>query len=163
MIIFGIDPGTATTGWGVIFVEKNQVSCLGVGVILTSSKELMEKRLVTIYKDLNILIKKYHPDAIVIENLFFGANSKTALLVGQARGVVLMTAELNHIATFSYTPLQVKIALTGFGRAQKSQMGEMVKKILNLNSIPKPDDAADALAIALTHSFSHKFKSKTSK
>ena len=155
MIILGIDPGTATTGWGIIEVKsKLKITCLGVGVIKTPANQALEKRLFTIYKDINILLKKYHPDTIAVENLFFGTNAKTALLVGQARGVVLLTAEMHKIPLFSYTPLQVKMALTGYGRAQKNQIGIMVTKMLNLTSIPKPDDASDALAVALTHSYS---------
>jgi crossover junction endodeoxyribonuclease RuvC len=157
MIILGIDPGTATTGWGVIKTATNPV-CLGVGVIETSSKLPLEKRLHTIYQDLTKLIKKYKPDCLSIENLFFGTNAKTALLVGQARGVILLAAEKSGIPIFSYTPLQVKIAITGYGRAEKNQIGIMITKILKLERIPKPDDAADALAVALTHFYSRKMK-----
>lgn len=153
MTILGIDPGTATTGWGVVKADKKGLICLGVGIIKTPAHTLLEKRLHTIYKDINLLIKKYSPDAMALENLFFGSNAKTALLVGQARGVILLAAERNQIPVFPYTPLQVKIALTGYGRAEKIQIGKMVQQLLKLKTIPQPDDAADALAIALTHSF----------
>jgi crossover junction endodeoxyribonuclease RuvC len=153
MIILGIDPGTATTGWGIIKSDKNKPSYMNFGVITTSAGLPLEKRLATIYKDIIQLIKKYQVEVMAVENLFFNTNAKTAMLVGQARGVVLLTAELKHLPLFSYTPLQVKIAIVGYGRADKAQVQEMVKVTLDLPQIPKPDDAADALAVALTCCF----------
>ena len=156
MIILGIDPGTATTGWGVVEEIRNHFNCIDVGIITTKAGLPLEKRLLTIFDDVTTLCKKFAPHAVSIEQLFFNTNAKTALLVGQARGVVLLAAEKKKIPLFSYTPLQVKMAITGYGRADKKQMQEMVKKLLNLPKIPRPDDAADALAIALTHCFSFK-------
>lgn len=158
MIVLGIDPGTATTGWGVVEKIKQQHNCIGAGVITTYAGQLLEKRLLTIFGDVTRLMKKFSPDAVSIEQLFFNTNAKTALLVGQARGVVLLAAEKNKIPLFSYTPLQVKMAVTGYGRADKKQMQEMIKRLLKLDVLPRPDDAADALAIALTHCFMKRFK-----
>ena len=157
MIIMGIDPGTAITGWGVISKTKSNPTFISVGTITTASNLSPEVRLEVIFKDLTTLIKKHRPDEVALEQLFFNTNAKTALLVGQARGVVMLATQLRKIPLFSYTPLQVKMAITGYGRADKKQIQEMVKRLLNLKTIPRPDDAADALAVALTHSFTKKF------
>lgn len=156
MIIFGIDPGTATTGWGVVETCGQEVTCLGVGVIVTSAHDEMSKRLTTIYDDLCQLLAQFRPDAVAVEQLFFNTNAKTALSVGQARGVVMVAIEKAHVPFFSYTPLQIKMAIAGYGRADKKQVQTMVQKLLKLETLPKPDDAADGLAIALTHSYSYK-------
>lgn len=156
MVILGIDPGTATTGWGVIQTSVRNPILVGVGIITTPAHTPMAKRLSTIYDDLNELFNQFHPDVVVIEELFFNTNAKTALVVGQARGVALLAAEKFGAKIFSYTPLQVKMAVAGYGRADKKQVQQMVTETLKLDQIPKPDDAADALAIALTHHFSHK-------
>jgi len=156
MIIMGIDPGTATTGWGVVSKTKSNSTFISVGTITTASNLSPEVRLEIIFKDLTTLIKKYRPDVVALEQLFFNTNAKTALLVGQARGVVMLATQLRKIPLYSYTPLQVKIAITGYGRADKKQMQEMVQRLLKLAAIPKPDDAADALAVALTHAFTNK-------
>ena len=153
----GIDPGTAITGWGVISKTKSNPTFISVGTITTASNLSPEVRLEIIFKDLTTLIKKHRPDEVALEQLFFNTNAKTALLVGQARGVVMLATQLRKIPLFSYTPLQVKMAITGYGRADKKQIQEMVKRLLNLKTIPRPDDAADALAVALTHSFTKKF------
>lgn len=161
MRILGIDPGIGRTGWGIIEDQKykgNEFKVLDYGCFETLSKEKIPERLVKIRKKIIELIKESKPDAVVIEELFFNTNAKTALIVGQARGVVIVTAAENKIPIFVYTPLQVKIAITGYGRAEKNQVGKMVKTILNLKEIPKPDDTADALAIALTHSFSKRIR-----
>ena len=150
----GIDPGTATTGWGVVEGNASDYHFISVGIITTASMLEPAARLATIFQDLNQLLKKFSPDEVAIEQLFFNTNAKTALVVGQARGVVMLAVELANIPLFSYTPLQVKMAITGYGRADKRQMQEMVKQLLKLSSVPKPDDAADALAVALTHGFS---------
>ena len=152
----GIDPGTATTGWGVVRTTKQQFDYIEAGVITTPANLALEKRLLIIHKDLKTLIKKYKPDACALELLFFNTNAKTAMLVGQARGAAMLTLEILHISLFSYTPLQVKMAITGYGRADKLQMQKMVAQLLKLKQIPKPDDAADALAVALTHCFTKK-------
>lgn len=157
MIIMGIDPGTASTGWGVIDATK-QPTYVASGMITTSAALKHEERLAIIYKDTRTLLAKYKPDALCVELLFFNTNAKTAMLVGQARGVVLLAAQQKKIPVVSYTPLQVKMALTGYGRADKKQMQEMVKTTLTLASLPKPDDMADALAIALAHAFSRKMR-----
>lgn len=156
MNILGIDPGTATTGWGIIEKSNRIFTYRDAGIIATPAGLPMEKRLGIIFSDLETLIDRYHPQAFVIENLFFNTNAKTALLVGQARGVAILAAERNAVPVFSYTPLQVKLAITGYGRADKRQMQKMVQSLLKLPAIPKPDDAADALAIALTHGFTRK-------
>jgi len=156
MIIMGIDPGTATTGWGVVRIIKDKFDFVGAGVITTPANMALEKRLLIIYKDLKTLIKKFKPKVCAVELLFFNTNAKTAMLVGQARGSVMLTLELSKIPLYSYTPLQVKMAMTGYGRADKKQIQSMVTKLLKLRNIPKPDDAADALAVALTHGFTQK-------
>src|SRR3989344_5142834 len=157
MIILGIDPGIARTGWGVIRVESSKLRVESFGCIETEAGLPIEARLLTIRKELVQIIKKYKPQALAVEDLFFNTNAKTALIVGQARGVIVVTAAELGLEVFSYTPLQVKTAITGYGRAEKDQMGKMVKMLLNLKEIPKPDDTVDALACAITCAFSHKF------
>jgi crossover junction endodeoxyribonuclease RuvC len=149
--ILGIDPGTATTGWAVVEEIKKNARLVACGCVNTSKFRSDEERLVEIGRDIALLIKKYKPDEAAIEDLFFFKNLKTAITVAQARGVILYEIKKNNIPLFSYTPLQVKQALTGYGRANKNQMQEMVKNILTLKSIPQPDDAADAVAIAICH------------
>lgn len=158
MIILGIDPGIARTGWGVIEYKKSKIKSQKYGCIETSSKKSIEKRLEEIHKEISKLIKIYAPDILAIEELFFNTNAKTALIVGQARGVVLLCAAQADLEIKGFTPLEVKIALTGYGRAEKTQMGKMVKAVLNLKEIPKPDDTVDALAVALSLAFSKNFK-----
>lgn len=158
MVILGIDPGIGRLGWGVIKNLNNKPTMIDCGCIETTVNGEISERLLVIGKELDRLIKKYKPDAVSIEDLFFGANSKTAFLVGQARGVSLFTAAKNNLLVTVYTPLQVKIALTGYGRADKSQVSQMVKVILGLEKMPKLDDTTDALAIALTHAFSSKMR-----
>ncbi len=156
MVIMGIDPGTATTGWGVIDVVGGKPMYIKAGTIATSPKETQEARLVIIYDDLMNLFAAFKPTHLALEQLFFNTNTKTALLVGQARGVAMLASQKQNCPIFSYTPLQVKMAISGYGRADKKQVQQMVKTILKLSEIPKPDDAADALAVAITHSFSYK-------
>lgn len=153
MHILGIDPGIARTGWGIIEKNNSNVRVVKFGCFETKAGDQLPNRLKYIFTFLTQLIDDYHPQALAIEELFFNTNTKTALIVGQARGVVILTAALKNIAVSVYTPLQVKIAITGYGRAEKSQIGQMVKVLLKLPSIPTPDDTADALAIALTHAF----------
>ena len=154
MLILGIDPGTAITGWGVVQVENGKLKVESCGCILTPAKQNQAKRLLHIFSELEMIIKKTKPDVIAIEKLFFINNIKTAMTVGEARGVCLLVAEKNQVPIFEYTPLQVKQSLTGYGKAEKSQIQMMVKMILKLKEIPKPDDMADALAIAITHAHS---------
>lgn len=160
MTILGIDPGLARLGWGIISDTKGTHILIDFGCLETQSKQPESDRLKQINLFLTKLISTHRPDALAIEELFFAANAKTALAVGQARGVVLLTAALANLETHSYTPLEVKQALTGFGRADKHQMQMMVQSILKLKMVPKPDDAADALAVAITHAFSRKMKDK---
>ncbi len=150
MIIMGIDPGIATVGYAFISLKGNKLSAVDYGCIRTSKKQIFSQRLVEIYKELKKIIKKYQPDKIAIENLYFAKNVKTAINVGQAQGVAVLAAAENKIQIFEFTPLQVKQALTGYGRASKKQVQEMVKAVCNLKTTPRPDDAADALAIAIT-------------
>lgn len=151
MIILGIDPGTAITGFGLINVEGNSFKMIDTGCIYTDAKLKLEHRLEKIYTNVDLLIKKYQPVEMAVEELFFNKNVRTALTVGQARGVVLLAGALNKIPVAGYTPLQVKQGIVGYGRAQKQQVQHMVKTFLNLKTIPRPDDAADALAIAICH------------
>jgi crossover junction endodeoxyribonuclease RuvC len=154
MLILGIDPGYGRLGWGLIDGEK----VVAYGCFETSKNLAEAKRLAQLFKDLTKLLKKYRPKAVSVEDLFFFKNQTTAIKVAEARGIILLAAEKLNIPTFSYSPLQVKMAVTGYGRAEKSQVQQMTKSILKLDAIPRPDDAADALAIALTHSFTYKLK-----
>lgn len=156
MRVLGIDPGIARTGWGVIEVQSSEFRVQSYGCIETNSKKEVSKRLEEIYTEILMLIKKYSPDEMAVEELFFNTNAKTAFIVGQARGVIILAAGKKNIPLAIYTPLQVKIAVTGYGRAEKIQIGKMVKTILNLKTIPKLDDTTDALAVGLTHLFSRK-------
>lgn len=156
MIIVGIDPGIGRTGWGIIEKNHSKVTAVQFGCFETKSAQQPADRLRQIYLFVTQLLEEHKPDALAIEELFFNTNAKTALIVGQARGVILLTAALKNMPISVYTPLQVKIAITGYGRAEKSQIGQMVKLLLKLPAIPTPDDTADALAIALTHAFTIK-------
>lgn len=151
MRIFGIDPGTAITGFGVI-EDTPALSMVDAGVIRTPAGQQLGLRLQTIYTELNQLLAQYRPDAIAVEELYFAANAKTAISVSHARGVALLCATAAEVETGEYTPLQIKQAITGYGRAEKQQIQEMVQIMLGLNALPKPDDAADALAVAICHS-----------
>lgn len=156
MIILGIDPGFAITGYGVVKYEGNKFSVIDYGAVTTPAGMEMPKRLLALNEGLEKVIEKFRPDFISVEELFFNKNIKTALNVGHGRGVVLLTAAKSGIPVFEYTPLQVKQAVVGYGRAEKAQVQQMVKVLLNLPAIPKPDDVADALAIAICHGHSHK-------
>jgi len=152
MRILGIDPGTGILGFGVIDYEKGQTQLVDAGVIRTPVKEDDAVRLQTIYEELSDIIMTSKPSIMSVEKLFFAQNVTTAMTVAQARGVVLLCGQQAGLEIFEYTPLQIKQALTGYGRADKKQMQEMVRIVLNLNAVPKPDDCADALAAAITHS-----------
>ncbi len=158
MRILGIDPGIARCGWGIVESQKSKVKSISYGCIETSSKKEVGERLEEIYSEVSKVIKKYSPDAFAIEELFFNTNAKTAFIVGQARGVILLSASQAGLPIHIYTPLQVKMAVTGYGRAEKDQIGKMVKIILKLDEVPKLDDTADALAVALAHAFSAKIR-----
>jgi crossover junction endodeoxyribonuclease RuvC len=183
MLILGIDPGTATTGWGIIKIRnpKSKVQSpkfypersrrakiqnpvlVAFGCIKTSAKKSLAERLKIIYNELNRIIKKYKPRLVAVEEIFFAKNTKTAIKVGHARGVCLLAAANNKIPVCELTPLQVKQGLTGYGRADKQQIQKMIKILLNLKEIPKPDDAADALAVAITAAHGWKMKERTEK
>jgi len=158
MRILGLDPGIGRTGWGIIEVQSAKLKVQHFGCIETAKELSVEKRLQELYERVSAIFKEENLDAFAIEELFFNTNTTTAMVVGQARGVVLLAAAQQDIPISVYTPLQVKIAVTGYGRAEKKQVGQMVKMILGLDSIPRPDDTADALAIAITHAFSYKMK-----
>lgn len=152
MRILGIDPGTATTGYGIIdIIDNDIIEVVNYGVIHTSSEDPMPQRLKAIFEDMNYLMDNFSPDIMAIEQLFFFKNSKTVITVSQARGVVLLAAANHDVEIKEYTPLEVKVTLTGYGRADKAEIQSTVTQMLNLEEIPKPDDAADALAIALCH------------
>jgi crossover junction endodeoxyribonuclease RuvC len=149
MIILGIDPGFARTGFGVVEEKNKNLRAVTYGCLSTPAGLSFEKRLKKIHDGLTNLIKKYRPEVCAVEKIFFCKNAKTAIDVGQARGVVVMTAEEKNLKIREFTPLQVKQFITGYGKAEKQQIQKMVKIILGLKEIPKPDDAADALALAI--------------
>ena len=151
MVILGIDPGLATLGWGVISEKQSRQTLLDFGCILTTPDQTFPQRLLTIHTEFRELLQRFSPDEIAFEELFFAKNVTTALTVGAARGVCVSLAAEYTNKVYEYTPPQVKQALTGYGRADKKQIQEMVRLLLSMETIPKPDDAADALAVALTH------------
>lgn len=151
MRILGIDPGTGILGFGVIEATKSNSQLVDAGVIRTPVKEDDAVRLLTIYEELSDIIAATKPEVMSVEKLFFARNVTTAITVAQARGVVLLCGQQNGLPIFEYTPLQIKQAITGYGRAEKQQIQEMVRVILQLDKPPKPDDCADALAAAITH------------
>ncbi len=157
MIILGIDPGYATVGYGVIeSYGSNRIRAIDYGVVTTPKEDSLPKRLKVISDSFSYLIDKYKPDAVAIEELFFQNNQKTAIAVAEARGALLLTVYSKTDQLFEYTPLQIKQAMTGYGRAEKQQIQYMVKVLLKLEKVPKPDDAADALAVAITHAQIHR-------
>lgn len=158
MKVLGIDPGIARCGWGIIEVQSSKYTVQDFGCLETLPQGALQDRLLVVYRFVGKLFHTHKPDALAIEELFFSSNAKTAFAVGQARGVVLLAAAENNVPVFSYTPLQVKNAVAGYGKAEKRQVGEMVKILLNLPAVPKPDDTADALAIAITHASSAKMR-----
>ncbi len=151
MVVLGIDPGMALMGYGVVSGDNNRLKVIDYGVTKTEANIDTPQRLLAIFNSIEQLIEKYQPDAIAIEELFFNKNVKTALTIGHARGVIVLAGARSNADLYEYTPLQVKQAVVGYGRAEKQQVQQMVKLILNLKEIPKPDDAADALAIAICH------------
>lgn len=148
-IILGVDPGLASTGYGVIEVLNGRTKMLDYGCVSTQASTPFDSRLKQIHEQLNKIILQYKPHVLAVEELFFAKNAKTAMLVGHARGVVVLTGIQNGLPIREFTPLQVKQAVTGYGRADKKQMQQMVKILLNLKELPWPDDAADALAVAV--------------
>ncbi len=157
MRILGIDPGVATVGYGLIDYFGNKSITVDYGAITTAPHQPMVKRLNEIFNTISKIIRKHKPDEIAIEELFFAKNVKTAMMVSQARGVIMLAAaRKGYLDINEYTPMEVKMALVGYGRADKSQIQQMVKVILSLREIPKPDDTADALAIAICHAHSRR-------
>ncbi len=158
MLIMGIDPGIAISGYGLISGNQSDCYVIEYGVIKTSPGVKMPYRLKKIYEGYTELLQKHKPDAVAVEELFFNKNAKTIISVGQARGAAVLAAALSDIEVFEYTPLQVKQAVVGYGRADKLQVQQMIKIFFNLKELPRPDDAADALAVALCHMNSYKLQ-----
>jgi crossover junction endodeoxyribonuclease RuvC len=151
LVILGIDPGYAIVGFGVLRHERGDPSLLACGAINTPAGQPLPRRLLQIADDLEQLIEQFSPDAMAVERLYFGNNVTTGIGVAQARGVILMTAERHGVPIYEYDPSQVKQAVAGYGKAEKRQVMDMTKRLLKLKAVPKPDDAADAVAIALCH------------
>ena len=151
MIILGIDPGYAIIGYGVLEYSNNHFKVLGYGAITTKAGTPFNERLEIIYRELDLIMTQYKPDVMAIEKLFYNTNAKTVIDVAQARGVIVLTAQLHGLEIAEYTPLQVKQSVVGYGRAEKKQVQEMMRIMLKFDEIPKPDDTADALALAICH------------
>lgn len=151
MVILGIDPGYATVGYGVIENSGGGAKALAYGAITTAPGRDLSVRLLEIYRDMQTLLDKFQPDAVAVEELFFNTNITTGIQVAQARGVILISCAQRGLTPFEYSPSQVKQAVVGYGKAEKRQMMELTRTILHLSKLPRPDDAADALAIALCH------------
>jgi len=151
MLVLGLDPGLATTGYGLVEGDGNELRAVDFGVLTTPPGIPIADRLLLLHHSLSTLLAKHHPDAVAVEELFFGTNARTAMVVGEGRGVALLTIAQFGLQVAEYTPLQVKQAVTGYGQASKTQVQEMVRLLLRLESIPRPDDAADALAVCICH------------
>ena len=151
MIILGIDPGYAIVGYGAIRFERGRFCPVGYGAVTTEAEEPLHRRLEVIYDNMEKMLSLCKPDAMAVEKLYFQNNQKTAIGVAEARGVILLAAQKAGVPIFEYTPLQVKMAVTGYGQAHKPQVMEMTRGLLKLSEVPKPDDTADALAIAICH------------
>lgn len=154
MRILGIDPGYAIVGYGITDYNNNHFSVIDFGAITTPAGMDFNRRLELIYDEMNVILSKHKPDALSVEKLFYNTNAKTVIDVAQARGVILLAAQKMGVPYFEYTPLQVKQSVVGYGRAEKKQVQEMTKLILKLDKVPKPDDTADALALAICHGHS---------
>jgi crossover junction endodeoxyribonuclease RuvC len=163
MKILGVDPGIGRAGWGIIAKENSKWYMVHCGCIETSKDLPLEKRLLILYDELVAIIKENVPDAVAIEDLFFSTNAKTAIAVGQARGVIVLAAIKAGLSVAAYAPLEMKLAVTGFGKAEKKQVEKMTMLLLDMKEKPERDDATDALAIALTHAFSYRLQSKQKK
>jgi len=149
--VLGIDPGTARMGWAIVEKNASREIAIDYGCLETPANTPLPERLETIYRFIQDLVSKYHPQAASIENLFFANNAKTVMSVDAARGVIILSCQLKKLPIFQYTPLEIKSCLTGYGKADKQQVQFMVKNLLRLDEVPTPDDTADALAVALTH------------
>ncbi len=159
MLVIGIDPGTASTGYGLVrLLSNSQLDLVDYGMISTAAGQPLPARLLDLYSSLMDVLKNYKPDSAAVETLFFQRNVKTALMVGQARGVAMLALAVADLSVDEYTPSEVKLAVSGYGNADKQQMQSMVKTLLAMDHLPKPDDAADALAVAICHCHSHKIK-----
>jgi crossover junction endodeoxyribonuclease RuvC len=159
MLVIGIDPGTASTGYGLIRQsQNNQLELVDYGLISTAAGRPMPARLLDIYSALSDVLERYQPDSAAVEQIFFQRNVKTALMVGQARGVALLSLAKMEVTVDEYTPSEIKLAVSGYGNADKNQMQTMVKALLKMDHLPKPDDAADALAVAICHCHSYKLR-----
>ncbi len=161
MIIMGIDPGIATIGYGVLDYTAGKFSVIDYGAITTKAGQKLSDRLRNIFEDMNVLIERFHPDAFAVEELFFNTNITTGISVAHGRGVIVLAASVQNVPIFEYTPLQVKQSVAGYGRADKAQVQRMVKSLLGLSAVPKPDDTADALAIAICHGYSSGYHALT--
>lgn len=159
MRILGLDPGTATTGYGIVDVEEGEFTAVTYGVIKTPANLEMPYRLQMIQQELQQLLDEYQPDSVGVEEVFFGRNATTAITVGQARGVLLLTLANAGLPIGEYSPPKIKDAVTGYGKADKAQVQMMVRNLLNLEETPRPDDAADGLAVAITHYHYQRFES----
>ena len=162
-VILGLDPGTASTGYGVVSVSGNRVRMLEYGVVRTPAKMPLETRLRKLFEELGEILKKHRPDSTAVESLFFNTNVSTALAVGHARGVALLACSQCDCPVFEYTPQQVKMAVVGYGKASKEQVMEMVRVLLGLNEPPRPDHAADALGVAICHAHSRGVEEKVAR
>jgi len=159
MLVIGIDPGTASTGYGLIRQsQNNQLELVDYGLISTAAGQSMPTRLLDLYSALSDVLERYQPDSAAVEQIFFQRNVKTALMVGQARGVALLSLAKMDVTVDEYTPSEIKLAVSGYGNADKIQMQTMVKALLKMDHLPKPDDAADALAVAICHCQSYKIR-----
>lgn len=151
MRILGIDPGYATVGFGILDYQGMRFQTVEYGAILTEAHTDFSRRIQQIYEDMRYLLERYRPQVLSIEKLYFNTNKTTGIMVAEARGVILLACAQNRIPVYEYTPLQVKSAVVGYGKAEKMQVMDMTRRILRLSEIPKPDDAADALALAICH------------
>lgn len=161
MIILGIDPGIAIVGYGVITYESGRFGVIDYGAVTTKAGMKLSDRLRNIYEDINILIERFKPDACAVEELFFNTNVTTGIAVAHGRGVIVLAAATQNLPVYEYTPLQVKQGVAGYGRADKAQVQRMVKSLLNLPAVPKPDDVSDALAVAICHAHNAGFQKLT--
>jgi len=151
MLVLGLDPGLATTGYGLVDGDGQRLEMVACGAIITAPGQPIAQRLVDLFRQLNVILDSYHPDVAAVEELFFCTNARTAIMVGEGRGVALLALAEAGLDVAEYTPLQIKQATTGYGKAPKAQVQEMVRLLLNLSDIPRPDDAADALAVGICH------------
>ena len=151
MLVLGLDPGLATTGYGLVDGDGQRLEMVACGAIITAPGQPIAQRLVDLFRQLNVILDSYHPDVAAVEELFFCTNARTAIMVGEGRGVALLALAEAGLDVAEYTPLQIKQATTGYGKAGKAQVHEMVRLLLNLSDIPRPDDAADALAVGICH------------